>query len=32
MKGEAAKQLAANAGKLFSVAPEVYRLQVVAEK
>jgi len=32
MKGEAAKELAANAEKLFSVAPKVHRVQVVAEK
>jgi quinol monooxygenase YgiN len=31
MKGEAAKELAANAEKLFSVAPKVYRLRVVAK-
>jgi len=32
MKGEAAKELAANAERLFSMAPKVYRLQVVAQK
>ena len=32
LNGEAAKELAANAEKLFSVAPKVHRLQVVAEK
>jgi quinol monooxygenase YgiN len=32
MKGEAAKELAANAEKLFSQAPRVHRLQVAAEK
>jgi quinol monooxygenase YgiN len=32
LNGEAGQELAANAEKLFSVAPKVYRLQVVAEK
>jgi quinol monooxygenase YgiN len=32
LNGEAGKELAANAEKLFSVAPKVYRLQVVAQK
>jgi quinol monooxygenase YgiN len=32
LNGEAGQELAANAEKLFSVAPEVYRLEVVAEK
>jgi quinol monooxygenase YgiN len=32
LNGEAGQELAANAEKLFSVAPKVYRLQVVAQK
>jgi quinol monooxygenase YgiN len=32
LKGEAGQELTANAEKLFSVAPKVYRLQVVAQK
>jgi quinol monooxygenase YgiN len=32
LKGEAGQELAANAEKLLSVAPKVYRLQVVAQK
>jgi quinol monooxygenase YgiN len=32
LSGEAGQELAANAEKLFSVAPKVYRLQVVAQK
>jgi quinol monooxygenase YgiN len=32
MNGEAGKELAANAGKLLSGAPKIYRLQVVAQK
>jgi quinol monooxygenase YgiN len=32
LNGEAAQELTANAEKLFSVAPKVYRLQIVAEK
>src|ERR1700722_15538851 len=32
LNGEAGQELAANAGKLFSVTPKVYRLQVVAQK
>jgi quinol monooxygenase YgiN len=32
LNGEAGQELAANAERLFSVAPKVYRLEVVAEK
>ena len=32
LNGEAALELTANAEKLFSVAPKIYRLQIVAEK
>ena len=32
LNGEAGQELAANAEKLFSVAPKIYRLQVVAQK
>jgi quinol monooxygenase YgiN len=32
LNGEAGQELVANAGKLFPVAPKVYRLQVVAQK
>jgi quinol monooxygenase YgiN len=32
LNGEAGQELVANAEKLFSVAPKVYRLQVVAQK
>ena len=32
LNGEAGQELAANSEKLFSVAPKVYRLQVVAQK
>jgi quinol monooxygenase YgiN len=32
LSGEAGQELAANAEKLLSVAPKVYRLQVVAQK
>ncbi len=32
LSGEAGRELAANAEKLFSVAPKVHRVQVVAEK
>jgi quinol monooxygenase YgiN len=32
LNGEAGQELAANAEKLFSVAPKVYRLQVIAQK
>ena len=32
LKGEAGQELAANAEKLFSMAPKVFRLEVVAEK
>ena len=32
LNGEAGRELAANADKLFSVAPKIYRLQVVAQK
>jgi len=32
LTGEAGQELVANAEKLFSVAPKVYRLQVIAEK
>src|SRR5271165_377087 len=31
LKGEAAKELAANAEELFSEAPKIHRLQVIAE-
>jgi quinol monooxygenase YgiN len=32
LNGEAGQELAANAEKLFSVAPKIYKLQVFAEK